>query len=186
MASVRELIDDIHRNRQSSANAYDTKSQKDELAIMRAMLNDKSYQVNVYGNEGIQYQYCPALAIRDTCSSIITNSTGISMQESTKIMENYEFKPHEAKNLIDLSKEFVNTYLETGRKLPLGGRERSNVSLIKKIIPAGKIAYPVKVGEDENGKAICESKETHVEEYDSIRVYGPCPNWIKNKGGKKK
>ena len=37
--------------------------------------------------------------------------------------------------MINISKQFIHTYLETGRKLPLGGREKSNISLVNKTIP---------------------------------------------------
>lgn len=183
MATVRELINEINESRHAKDGAmtYDTKSQKDELSIMKAMLNDKSYKVDVYGPNGIEGQFCPAESIRNTMSSVISNTTGISEEESKQLMSNYEFKSSEAKGLIDTSKEFINTYMHTGRKLPLGGRETSNVSLIKKVIPAGIVKYPVKVGEDKNGKSICESEETFVGEYTSIKVYSPCPPWIKNK-----
>jgi hypothetical protein len=186
MASVKDLINEINDSRQPSngGTTYETKSQKDELAVMKAMLNDKDYVVDVYGPNGVEGQYCPATAIRETLTSVVTNTTGISEIEAKGVIDNYEFKSSEAKGLIDLSKEFVNTYLQTGRKLPLGGREKSNVSMIRKVIPAGMVKYPVKVGEDSNGRSICQHEETYVDGYQSIRVYGPCPSWIKNKGKK--
>ena len=35
-------------------------------------------------------------------------------------------KKKEAEKFVNVSKEFVNTYLGTKRKLPLGGREKTN------------------------------------------------------------
>ena len=45
----------------------------------------------------------------------------MSKTETDGLMDNYEFKNQEANAMIGLSKEFINTYLNTGRKLPLGG-----------------------------------------------------------------
>lgn len=183
MTTVKELIKEINMNRNPENNktTYDTKSRKDELIVMRAMMNDKTYKVDVYGPNGIEETICPSEIFRNTISSIISGTTGISQTESNHLIDNYEFKNNEAKGMIAFSKEFVNTYLQTGRKLPLGGREKSNVSLLKKTIPAGLVKYPVKVGEDEDGRNICRSEQVFVEQYDSIKIFAPCPEWVKNK-----
>lgn len=183
MTLVKDLIKEINDSRNPSDNrtTYDTKSQKDELAVMKSMLNDKTYKVDVYGPEGIEGTICPSEIIRGTISSVISGATGMTPKEADSIMDNYEFKNSEAKGFIDFSKEYINTYLMTGRKLPLGGRETSNVSLLRKTVPAGYVKYPVKVGEDENGRNICESEETYVDQYHSVKVFSPCPIWIKNK-----
>ena len=185
MVTVTELIKEINDTRHSSDGmTYDTKSQKDEVAVMKAMLNDRQYRVDVYGPSGVEGSFCPAECIRETMSSIISNTTGIGSTEARHLMDNYEIKSTEARNMIDLSKEFINTYMHTGRKLPLGGREASNVSLIRKPIPPGIVKFPVKVGEDKTGKAIYESEETYVAGYDSIKVYNSCPVWVKAKAKK--
>ena len=179
---VTELIDEINKSRQKdNGTVYNTKSQKDEVLVMKTMLNDTSYKVNVYGPNGVEDTYCPSEEARNMMAGIISEATGMRQAESDIVMKNYEFRNSDAKSMVNLSKEFVNTYLNTGRKLPLGGRERSNVSLLKKVIPGGIVKYPVKVGEDKDGKAICEPKETYIGEYESIKVVAPCPSWIKNK-----
>ena len=97
-------------------------------------------------------------------------------------MDNYEFKNADAKTAVNLSKQFIYTYLETGRKLPLGGREKINASLTGKVIPEGMVKYPMKTGKfDKDGKEICEIKEKHIDSYSTIKVTGPCPSWVKNK-----
>ena len=184
---VKDLIKEINDIRNPSDNriTYDTKSQKDELAVMKAMLNDKTYKVNIYGPDGVEGTICPSEVMINTFSYVIVGTTGFSDKEAKSLVDKYEFTTKEAKGLSEFSKEYINTYLLTGRKLPLGGRETSNVSLIRKTIPAGYVKYPVKVGEDKDGRNICESEETYVEQYHSIKVYGPCPTWIKNKSKKK-
>ena len=187
MATVKELISEINANRRSKDGvAYNTKSQKDEINVMRTMLNDDSYVIDVYNSNGeVEGQYCPAKEVKGMISSILTDVTELKSEESERLIGEYEFKNSDAKAMINIGKEFINTYLETGRKMSLGGRERSNISIIRKTVPAGVVKYPVKVGEDKNGKAICESKESHVAGYDSIKVYAPCPSWRKKKDSKK-
>ena len=85
----------------------------------------------------------------------------------------------DAETMIGLSKEFFNSYLQTGRKIGLGCREKSNVSLIKKDIPASTRYFPKQTGVDDNGNAIFTKGETKVPAYESIKVISPCPSHIK-------
>lgn len=191
MVSVRELITSIRSNRmpsnsEDSKKYYDTKSCKDEILIAQAMMNDTNYTVDTYSGSTFQGVYNPAQSIRRVVSSSISHITGMPRVESDNLVKNYEFTSNEAKEVLDFSKEFINTYLQTGRKLPLGGREHSNVSLKLKQVNPGFVSYPVKIGEDPNGKPICESKQTYVGGYETIKVYGPWPQWSKeqiNNGG---
>lgn len=184
MYSVQELISDINSSREKAKKegltVYDTKSQKDELAVMKAMLNDMEYKVGVYDSEGLEYYYSPAKEIRSMISNVISSSMEIPLVEAEHHMNEYEFKNSDAQSMISFSKEFINTYLKTGRKLPLGGRETSNVSLIRKQIPARKMLYPTKVKKSGDTSFNCESKEVMVGAYDSVRVYGSCPPWVDN------
>lgn len=181
-STVKELINEITENRnkdrQEGITRYDTKSQKDEVNIMRAMMNDQSYSVRVYDNYGrVISTYCPAKDIRKNMSSIIQGAMGIGEQEADHVMDNYEFKNGDAQCMINLSKEFVNTYLQSGRKLPLGGRDRSNVTLMKKTIPGGTMLYPNRI----NKKSSYESTEITTQDYDTIKVIGSCPEWRKSR-----
>ena len=181
MIGVRDLVTSIRssRIRNDNKKSYDTKSCKDEIAIAQAMMNDTNYNVDVYSGSTFQGVYNPAQSIRRVISSSISNITGMSRIETDNLVKNYEFTQNEAKEVLDFSKEFINTYLQTGRKLPLGGREHSNVSLKLKQVEPGFISYPVKVGEDNKGNPICESKQTYVGGYETIKVYGPWPQWAK-------
>lgn len=181
--TVAETISQIKASRQLADEAgkrvYDTKSQKNELSVMVAMMNDPSYQVDVYSAGGYQGIYCPAQSIRRVISNSMAAMTGMSRMETDGLVARHEFNNHDAKEMLSFTKEFVHTYLKTGRKLPLGGREMSNVSLKLKQVPAGFVSYPVKVGEDSEGHAICESKNAYVGSYETVKVYGPCPAWRK-------
>lgn len=153
--NVMDLVKNIDETRtQTGANA------KDENRVMQAMLNDPSFKVDVWNKNGVTGQYCPYDDARSLVANIIKDTTKISSNEATALAGNYIFGKQEASTFINISKEFVNTYMETGRKLPLGGRESSNISIARK----------TKELKDGSGK-----------KYGSAKVYSPAPVWVKNK-----
>lgn len=169
MENVKALLKEIKSNlSQTSA------SQKDEVAVMRAMLNDTKYVVDVYGSKGKEGTVCPAEEARAFLRDTLAGAAKISSKEAQYIADNYEFKKSDAEHMVAISKEFVNTYLQTGRKLPLGGRAKSNISLAAKKVDASVRMFPKKVGDDKYEKV-----KVKVPGYESIKVVGPCPKWVK-------
>ena len=124
MNTVKQLIDEINTTRTQTSSSI-----KDETRVMKAMLNDPDFKVDIYGKSGVEGSYCPYEESRTMIANIIKETTKISKQEATALADSYEFGNQEANIMIGISKEFINTYLETGRKLPLGGREDSNISI---------------------------------------------------------
>lgn len=178
MDTVRELINEINTTRtQTSASA------KDEIRVMRAMLNDKDFKVDVYGTTGVIGSYCPYEESRALVSNIVRDTTKISGREAMELANNYEFGKQESIIMIGLAKEFINTYIETGRKLPLGGRENSNISIAKKIKEERVGGYPKKVGVNDDGSDKFEtvSENNIIPSHGSLKVYSSCPTWLKNK-----
>ena len=174
MEKVNDLIKEINSNL-----THASASERDEVRVMRAFLNDTSYVVDVYGKEGKKDSYCPAKEFKAMVSNIIANTTKMNKDEASAIAEKYEARRADAEVMINLGKEYINTYLQTGRKLGLGCREKSNVSLIKKDIPASTRYFPKQTGVDDNGNAIFNKGETKVPAYESIKVISPCPAHIK-------
>ena len=84
--------------------------------------------------------------------------------------------------MIGIAKEFVNTYVETGRKLPLGGRADSNISLAKKVKDARTNSFPKKVGVNDDGSDRYETVDDGmIPAHKSIKVYSSCPSWLTKK-----
>ena len=176
MDSVRELINEINTTRtQTSASA------KDEIRVMRAMLNEPEFKVDVYGKSGVEGQYCPYEESRMMVSNIIKDTTKIPTKEAMELANNYEFGKQEATIMVGLSKEFINTYIETGRKLPLGGRETSNISIAKKVKEERVGSTPRKVGVNADGTDKYESvaDSSPIPAHGSLKVYSGCPSWLK-------
>ena len=173
--SVRDLIKEISETRtQTSA------SSKDETRVMSAMLNDPTFKVDVYGRNGIEGQYCPYDDARSMVANIIKDTTKISAQEATDLASNYKFGKQESNVMIGLTKEFINTYIETGRKLPLGGRADSNISIAKKVKEARANTFPKKVGINDDGTDRYETVDQGIiPAHGSLKVYSPAPSWLK-------
>lgn len=175
MEKVTDLLKEI-----SESITQTTSSKKDEVRVMRAMLNDTSYEVGVYDKNGEIGKINPSQSVRGMVASAMSGAAKISTAEAQEMMEHYEFKRAEAEALVDVSKEFVHTYIHSGRKLPLGGREKSDISVCLKPVEAGKRTYPKAIGTDKNGNKIYACAESHVNAYESMKVYGPCPQWTKD------
>lgn len=171
---VSALVDEIKKGlSQRSA------SRKDEIRVMQAMLSDPDYEVSVYDKNGVIDSYNPCKDFRSMCSSIIANTARVSSAEAESMMEGYNVKKAEAASMTNISKEFINTYLQTGRKLPMGGRAMSDVSLSLKEVPAKVRPCPHKIGVNEDGSNMYARNPAVVEAHESIRVQAPCPPWVK-------
>lgn len=174
MEKVMELISEIKTNLSQTSS-----SQKDEVRVMKAMLNDREYTVGVYGKDGKECSYCPSADARQMMAGIMSSAAKIPQSEAEKLMSEYEFKKSDATSMISIAKEFTNSFLQTGRKLPLGGREKSDVSLSLKEVEATTRSYPKKVGVNGDGSPRYEKAETKVGAHQSIKVHAPCPSWVK-------
>lgn len=172
--NVKELLNEINTTRtQTSANA------KDENRVMRAMLNDPTFKVDVWSRNGIDGQYCPYDEARTLVANIVKDTTKISSTEASDLAAQYEFGKQEAGIMVGISKEFINTYIETGRKLPLGGRETSNISIAKKVKESRSNSFTKKIGVNEDGTDKYETvTEGLIPTHGSLKVYSPAPIWL--------
>lgn len=173
-STVNGLLKEINSNLSQVSS-----SRKDETRIMQAMLSDPSYEVTIYGKDGAEGTYNPANDFRSMCASVISNAAKVPMAEATQLMNNYAVRKSEATSMVNISKEFVNTFLKTGRKLPLGAREMSDVSLSLKKVEASTRLYPQKVGVNDDGSDRYSKAPTTVPAHESVRVHAPCPSWVK-------
>lgn len=178
--NVQALVDEINTTRtQTSANT------KDENRVMRAMLNDPTFKVDIWSKNGIEGQYCPYNEARTLVANIIKDTTKVSTAEAVELASQYEFGKQESTILVGISKEFINTYIETGRKLPLGGRETSNISIAKKVKESRSNSFPKKIGVNEDGTDRYETvTEGDIPTHGSLKVYSSAPSWLNNKNNR--
>lgn len=175
-STVEKMVKDIRDNLSQVSSSH-----KDEVSVMQAMLNDTSYKVGVYKKDGLDHTYCPAEEAREMVGRIIASTTKVGAEEAKALGNNYQFTKSDASTMIGISKEFVNTYIQTGRKLPLGGRETSDVSLEYKTVEAKTSGFPKKMGVDAGGKPIYKIEATEIPAHDGIKASSPCPSWVTNK-----
>lgn len=174
MDTVKELVEDIKKGVSQRIS-----SRKDEVRVMQAMLNDPTYEVTLYSKNGETQPYNPCNEFRGMCSNIIAGAAKIPSAEATAMMETYNVRKSEAEAMVGISKEFISTYLHTGRKLPLGGHELSDVSFSLKEVPETIRSCPHKVGVNDDGSSRYSRNPTTVKAHEAVRVYAPCPAWIK-------
>lgn len=173
MTKVSELVQEIRSNLNQTYS-----STKDEERVMRAMLNDQEYSVGLYSKEGKVGEFNPSESARSMIASVISATTGVSKDEAQKLANDHVFRKSESQSFVDISKEFVNTYTQTGRKLPIGGREKSDVALSLKELPDRIVTYPKKIGVNPDGSSIYENGEVKVKAHNSLKVHSSCPEWI--------
>ena len=170
---VTKMISDVKNSlKQKSA------STKDEINIMKAMLNDTNYKVSTYNNSGVVSQHCPAEDFRNIVSEAIVSTTKISKAEADSLANNYEVKKTTAESMVSLSKDFMNTYLRTGRKINMGGTEKSNISLQLREIKESTKSFPKAIGTDSAGNTIYERANKLVPAHEGLKVTSPCPSWL--------
>ena len=166
-SQVEQLVEEIRDGLNRNKNA----SQEDEVRVMQAMLNDKDFCVDVYGRNGDITVYCPSAEFKRMASSIISSAVKISKDEASFLMDTYNVSKSEAEVMVGLSKQFINTYIDTDRRLSLGSRKDTNFQLCKKIVPERSRPCPKKVGVSEDGKSLYDSPVVTTPAHVGLKVY---------------
>lgn len=167
MTSAYDIIKDVKSNVTQCSS-----SKKDEITVMQAMMNDTNFSVDVYSKVGKVDEYYPSRELRKVVTNVVASTTHIPVKEATELVNAYEFTRVDAAAMVNMSKEFVNTYLQTGRKLPLGGRKNSDIELMWKNIEDRTTEIPIK---SETGERL----NTFIPAHGGIKAINPCPEWLK-------
>jgi hypothetical protein len=171
MENVKSVVEDIKKNLvQKSA------SRKDEITVMKALMNDTEYTVDVYDKSGKCGEVQPGKELRKVVSAAVSATTKMPLKEATALVDGYEFSKVDANSMIEVSKEFVNTYLQTGRKMPLGGRITSNIELLWRDIEEKSTKMPNNELTQASGKA---GATITVPAHGGLKVFNKCPKWVK-------
>ena len=167
MTSADDIIKDVKSNVTQCSS-----SKKDEITVMQAMMNDTNFSVDVYSKGGKVDEYYPSRELRKVVTNVVASTTHIPVKEATELVNAYEFTRVDAAAMVTMSMEFVNTYLQTGRKLPLGGRKNSDIELMWKNIEDRTTEIPIK---SETGERL----NTFIPAHGGIKAINPCPEWLK-------
>lgn len=169
MENAKQVIAEV-----TKAVSQKSASKKDEITVMKAMMNDPEFSVGVYDKTGKIEDYTPGKDFRKVVSNAISATTKISGKEAAELLNNYEFTKSDASAMVGFAKEFVHTYLHTGRKLPLGGRENSNVELMWKEIADRTAGIPGSGSGDARS-------QTFIPAHGGVKASCPCPSWVVGK-----
>jgi len=158
MESLMNEIREITKKQKSA-------SRVDEVRVMRTMLNDPDYSVSIYDkNKGYVGTRCPREEAVKFAVNISTAITGIDHKSAQELANGYEFTKKDAMFLLENHKDYMHTYLSTGRKLPLIQSETSEAAIYYKELEQREKSVPDGTGNNKSSiipaytKVVCKSK----------------------------
>lgn len=168
MNKVEEVVKEIKKNaKQVAINKID------EVKVMKAMLNDSDFKVGVYNKRSGELEYhCPKDSINNMISSIIHNTTGLDNETCKEFANKYEYTSKDAQTIVDISKDFINTYTDTGRKINIVQDMKTEAYLYKKQIAESTKTVPDRLHGGE-------PRTIHTESYTKLVSSSKCPKYIK-------
>lgn len=162
MESMKTIMDEIKETTKKAKAA----SKVDEIRVMRGMLNDPDFSISIYDkNKGMIGSRCPREEAVKFAANVSSSITGLDIKSATEIANGYEFTKKDAIFLIDNAKDFVSTYLETGRKLPIVQSATTEASLIVRHVDEKTKPVP-------NGTGT-----TTIPAYDKVVSKSKCPKY---------
>jgi predicted AAA+ superfamily ATPase len=186
MEKVKDLLDEIKKGISQT-----TSSKKDEVRVMRAMINDASYSVDVYGKAGKEGEFNPSKAVRGMVASAMSSAAKIPAKEAEELIEKYEFKRAEAEALVEAQvlrkptlmrlskkddearrKKLAAFQLAKEAKDPLWDKLVKNRVMEKKLIAAIMKKYGMKA-----------ERVAKVSQKEYIKTAGKMPQSFKKAGG---
>ena len=161
-ASMEQLMKEIKEVTKKQKSA----SRVDEIRVMKTMLNDKNFSVSIYDkNKGYIGQRSPREEAVKFVANVSAAVTGLDSKSAQGLAENYEFTKKDAIFLIENSRDFTQTYLQTGRKMPIVQGIDSEASIFCKPVQSKEKTVPAKDGEGTKTttvpsytKVVCRSK----------------------------
>ena len=141
-STLEEMIKEIKETtKQVSIN------RNDEVRVMKEMLNDPNFSVSIYErNTGYVGQRCPHEEAVGFTKNIIQAATGLDARDSQHLAENYEFTKRDATFLLTNMRDFMSTYLSTGRKINLVQSADSEANLFAKNVDPKTKTIPASEG----------------------------------------
>lgn len=117
----------------------------DEVRVMQSMLNDKDFKVAVYDKKkGFIGSRSPRDTAIDLTVDTLSGVTGMSSKEARTLAEEYEFTKKDAQRFVDISKDFIGTYMQSGRKIGIVNEPRGEISIGLKYIEEHDKSVPDK------------------------------------------
>ena len=165
-STVNEIIAEIKANTKQVAI-----NRNDEVRVMKEMLNDPNFSVSIYDkNSGYIGQRCPREEATGFLKNVIQTSTGLDARDSKHLADNYEFTKRDATFLLTNMRDFMTTYLSTGRKINIVQSATSEANLFARDVKPHIKTMPASEGSKE-------TKQITTATYTKIISNSKCPKY---------
>lgn len=140
-------MQDLMKQIQEITMKQKSQNKGDEVAVAQTLLNDPDFQVGIYDkNKGlIGTRNVHEEAVKFV-ANISAEITGLDKKTAEDLANQYTFTKKDANFIINTSRDFVQTYLKTGRKFNLVQSEDTEANIFLKPTPAKEKLIPTKDG----------------------------------------
>lgn len=167
-SSLEEMIAEIKANTSQVAI-----NRNDEVRVMKEMLNDPNFSVSIYDkNSGYIGQRCPHEEATGFVKNVIQTTTGLDARDSKHLADNYEFTKRDATFMLTNMRDFMSTYLSTGRKINIVQSASSEANLFARDVKPLVKTIPASEGSKE-------TKQMTTSAYTKIISSSKCPKYSK-------
>ena len=145
MAETKQSMELLMKQIQEVTARQKSQNKGDEVAVAQALLNDPDFKVGIYdknkGLIGTRNVHEEAVSFIASVSSEIT---GLDRKTSEELASKYTFTKKDANFIINTTRDFIQTYLNTGRKFNLVQSENSEANIFLKPTPPKEKLVPTK------------------------------------------
>lgn len=164
----KQTMNDLMNEIKEITKKQQSASKGDEIRIMQTMLNDPEFTTSVYDKtKGLIGTRCPREEAVKFASNLCSTITGLDNKSANELASSYEFTKKDANFLLNNCRDFINTYLSTGRKLPIAQGATVEASLVIRHIEERTKPVP-------NG-----SGEVKIPAFDKVVSKSKCPKYNK-------
>lgn len=140
-SEMEQLIEEIKKVTETQTSI----NKADELRVMTTMLNDPEFSIGVYDKKlGYIGQRSPHEEAVKFVGDIIQRATGLEKKDSQHLASELEFTKRDANFLINNMKDFITTYVSTGRKINMIQSDSTEANLYTKNMAASTKTIPNK------------------------------------------
>lgn len=168
MAETKQSMEQLMKQIREITAKQKSQNKGDEVAVAQALLNDPDFQVGIYDkNKG----YIGTRNVHEEAvnfvAGITSDITGLDKKTAEELASNYTFTKKDANFIINTSRDFVQTYLNTGRKFNILQSENAEANIFLKPIPAKEKMVPTKEG----------AKLVKTGAYNKVACKSGCPKY---------
>lgn len=169
-SEMEQLIEEIKKVTETQTSI----NKADELRVMTTMLNDPEFSIGVYDKKiGYIGQRSPHDEAVKFVGDVIQRATGLDKKDSQHLASELEFTKRDANFLIGNMKDFLATYVSTGRKINIMQTGSTEANLFTKEIGSSTKTIPNKDNPND-------TKTITTSPYTKLVSQSKCPKYTEN------